>query len=45
MTDHCEVVLFEPSATLNTGDFEDDDYIHPKSNEQKTLRKDTLKEI
>ena len=45
MTDHCEVVLFEPSDTLNTGDFEDDDYIHPKSNEQKTLRKDTLKEI
>ena len=45
VTDYCDVVLFEPSSTLNTGDFEDAEYIHPTSKEGKTLRKDDLTKI
>ena len=45
VTDYCDVVLFEPSSTLNTGDFEDAEYIHPNSKEGKTLRKDDLTKI
>ena len=45
LTEHCNVVLFEPAETLNTGNFDDDTYIHERSKEGITLTKKNLKDI
>ena len=43
LTPHCDVVLLEPATTLNTGDFADEEFVHPSSTEGLALRKDELK--
>jgi mannose-6-phosphate isomerase-like protein (cupin superfamily) len=45
VTDHCTVVLFEPAETINTGNFDDENYIHESSKEGLSLHKTELKDV